>query len=90
MDRETMHRLLDLCIGVDNLDDMRAVEFSTYSDSGTACINVFYRGDIGNWETVDSYRCLVINGECVWNHGFQDTTLDEVIKDLEEMQRAEH
>ena len=89
MDRETMHRLLDLCIGVDNLDDMRAVEFSTYSDSGTACINVFH-GYMGKWEIVDSYRCLVINGECLWYHGLQETTLDKVIEVLEEMQRAEH
>ena len=44
MDRETMHRLLDLCIGVDDLDDMRAVEFSAYSENSMVCINVFYRG----------------------------------------------
>lgn len=89
MDRETMHRLLDLCIGVDVLDDMRAVEFSAYSDNGMVCINVFH-GYMGKWETVDSYRCLVINGESVWFHGLQETTLDKVIEVLEEMQRAEH
>lgn len=89
MDRETMHRLLDLCIGVDDLDDMRAVEFSAYSGNGMVCINVFH-GHMWRWETVDSYRCFVINGECVWHHGLQETTLDKVIEVLEEMQRAEH
>ena len=89
MDRETMHRLLDLCIGVDDLDGTRMVEFSKYSDNGTVCINVFH-GYMEKWETVDSYSCLVINGECVWNHGLQKTTLDKVIEVLEEMQRAEH
>ena len=89
MDRDTMHRLLDLCIGVDDLDDMREVEFSAYSGNGTVCINVFHR-HMGKWETVDSYRCYVFNGECVWHHGLQETTLDKVIEVLEEMQRAEH
>lgn len=89
MDRETMHRLLDLCIGVDDLDGTRMVEFSTYSNNGTVCINVFH-GYMEKWENVDSYRRLVINGESVWFHGLQETTLDKVIEVLEEMQRAEH
>lgn len=83
MDRETMHRLLDLCIGVDGL------EFSAYSGNGMVCINIFH-GHMGKWETVDSYRSFVINGESVWYHGLQETTLDKVIEALEEMQRAEH
>lgn len=87
MDREIMHRLLDLCIGVDDLENTRVVEFSTYSDNGLVCINVFH-GHMAKWETVDSYRCYVVNGECVWNHGLQETTLDKVIDVLEEMQRA--
>lgn len=89
MDRETMHRLLDLCIGVDDLDETRTVEFSTYSENGVACINVF-RGYLAKWEITDSYRCFEVNGECVWHHGLQETTLDKVIEVLEEMQRAEH
>lgn len=89
MDRETMHRLLDLCIGVDDLDETRTVEFSTYSKNGVVCINVF-RGYMWRLETVDSYRCFEVNGECVWHHGLQETTLDKVIEVLEEMQRAEH
>ena len=89
MDKETMHRLLDLCIGVDDLDDMRAVEFSAYSSNSMVCINVFH-GHMGKWETADSYRSFVINGESVWYHGLQETTLDKVIEALEEMQRAEH
>lgn len=88
MDRETMHRLLDLCIGVDDLDDMRAVEFSAYSENSMVCINVFYRRYLAKWKITDSYRCFEVNGECVWNHGLQETTLDKVIEVLEEMQRA--
>lgn len=87
MDRETMHRLLDLCIGVDDLDETRTVEFSAYSENSMVCINIF-RGYMWRWETVDSYMCFEVNGECVWHHGLQETTLDKVIEVLEEMQRA--
>lgn len=87
MDRETMHRLLDLCIGVDDLDETRTVEFSAYSENSMVCINVFH-GYMWRWETVDSYMCFEVNGECVWHHGLQETTLDKVIEVLEEMQRA--
>lgn len=83
MDRETAHKLLDLCIGVDDL------EFSAYSGNSMVCINIFHRHN-GKWETADSYRSFVINGESVWYHGLQETTLDKVIEALEEMQRAEH
>lgn len=90
MDRETMHRLLDLCIGIDDLDETRTVEFSAYSENSMVCINVFYRRYLAKWEIMDSYRCFEVNGECVWHHGLQETTLDKVIEVLEEMQRAEH
>lgn len=90
MDKETMRRLLDLCLGVDDLNDTRAVEFSVYSDGGMVCVNVFRRGYMAKWESVDSYKCYEFNGECVWHHGLQETTLDKVIEELEGMQRAEH
>ncbi len=90
MDKETMHRLLDLCLGVDDLDDTRAVEFSAYTDGGMVCINVFQRGYMAKWESVDSYKCFVMNGKCVWYHGLQETTFDKVIEVLEGLQDAEH
>lgn len=91
MDKETMIKLLYLCLGADTPGET-TVEFRADTD-GTVGITIRdYVGDDYCIEK-DSYtRGVFGNGKAIWIHGTQtrlgarQTTLYEVIKDLEDMQ----
>lgn len=92
MDKETMIKLLYLCLGADTPGET-TVEFRADTD-GTVGITIRdYVGDDYCIEK-DSYtRGVFGNGKAIWIHGTRQTTLGarqttlyEVIKDLEDMQ----
>ena len=85
MDKETMIKLLYLCLGADTPGET-TVEFRADTD-GTVGITIRdYVSDDYCIEK-DSYtRGVFGNGKAVWTHGTRQTTLYEVIKDLEDMQ----
>lgn len=92
MDKETMIKLLYLCLGADTPGET-TVEFRADTD-GTVGITIrdyvsddyciekdsYTRGVFGNGKAVWTHR------KAIWTHGTRQTTLYEVIKDLEDMQ----
>lgn len=84
MDKETMIKLLYLCLGADAPGETE-VEFRA-NTNGTVGITI--RDHVSDDYCIEkgSYTRVFSHGKAIWAHGIRKTTLYEVIKDLEDMQ----
>lgn len=84
MDKETMIKLLYLCLGADTPGET-TVEFRA-DTHGTVSITI--RDHVSDDYCIEkgSYTRVFSHGKAIWAHGIRQTTLYEVIKDLEDMQ----
>lgn len=88
MDKETMIKLLYLCLGADTPGET-TVEFRA-NTNGTVDITIRDHVSADYCIEKGSYTRVFSHGKAIWTHGIRKTTLYEVIKDLEDMQDAEH
>lgn len=84
MDKETMIKLLYLCLGADAPGET-TVEFRA-DTHGTVGITIRDHVSADYCIEKGSYSRVFDHGKAIWAHGIRKTTLYEVIKDLEDMQ----